>query len=137
MIGRLYPDARSGRDPCLASDPAGRSRDASGLPFAPRAGELLMFRGVAPDRRASASPRAWSAALRARMLLQMTDALTSRLRTLLGQVIRRCDCPRCDVGEYQKLLDEHLFEVGTIYRPEHLRAAWEKPTPRPTRPEGG
>jgi hypothetical protein len=69
------------------------------------------------------------------MLQQMTDALTARLKALLGQASPRCDCPRCDFAEYQKLLDDHLVAVGTIYRPEHLRAAWEKPTPRPTLPE--
>ena len=63
----------------------------------------------------------------------MTDALTSRLSALFGEVTPPCDCPRCDLAEYQKLLDEHLGALGTVYRPEHLRAAWEKPTPRPTR----
>jgi hypothetical protein len=63
----------------------------------------------------------------------MTDALTSRLTVLLGQLTPFCECARCDLAEYQKVLDEHLVGAGTLYRPEHLRAAWEKPTPRSTR----
>ncbi|HZJ53474.1 MAG TPA: hypothetical protein VFD38_04990 [Myxococcaceae bacterium] len=63
----------------------------------------------------------------------MTDALTARLVELLARVKPGCDCPRCDVAAYQKVLSEHLVAVGPGYRPEHLRAAWEKPTPRPDR----
>lgn len=60
----------------------------------------------------------------------MTDALTARLEQLLAGTPTRCDCPRCDVAAYQTLLAEHLVSAGAPYRPEHLRAAWEKPTPR-------
>lgn len=64
----------------------------------------------------------------------MTDALTARLKELLLSVTEAsCDCPRCDVDAYQRLLTEHLVTVGANYQPEHLRAAWEKPTPRPKR----
>jgi len=62
--------------------------------------------------------------------IRMTDALTARLTQLLACMPSCCDCPRCDVAAYQKLLSEHLVTAGTTYRPEHLRAAWEKPTPR-------
>ena len=41
-----------------------------------------------------------------------------------------CDCPRCNLAEFQRVLTEHLVTAGAGYRPEHLRAAWEKPTPR-------
>jgi hypothetical protein len=60
----------------------------------------------------------------------MTDVLTARLKQLLAVVDAGCDCPRCDVAEFQRLLHEHLLAAGAAYRPEHLRAAWEKPTPR-------
>lgn len=63
----------------------------------------------------------------------MTDALTARLKGLLALTHSRCDCPRCDVAAYQQLLAEHRVAVGAAYQPEHLRAAWEKPTPRPRR----
>jgi hypothetical protein len=66
----------------------------------------------------------------------MTDALTARLEQLLATAPTCCDCPRCDVGAYQKLLSEHLVAAGAPYRTEHLRAAWEKPTPRPRRAPG-
>lgn len=62
--------------------------------------------------------------------VRMTDALTARLIQLLAREPTRCDCPRCDVATYQQLLAEHLGAAGAPYRPEHLRAAWEKPTPR-------
>jgi len=58
----------------------------------------------------------------------MTDVLTARLKQLLARMEPGCDCPRCDVAEFQRLLDEHLLAAGAAYRPEHLRAAWEKPT---------
>ena len=60
----------------------------------------------------------------------MTDALTARLKQLLTIVETGCDCPLCDVAEFQRLVNEHLVAAGGAYRPEHLRAAWEKPTPR-------
>ena len=50
---------------------------------------------------------------------------TARLDQLLARMPTRCD-----VAAYQKLLAEHLVAAGAPYRPEHLRAAWEKPTPR-------
>jgi hypothetical protein len=61
---------------------------------------------------------------------EMTDALTARLKELLSLTHSRCDCPTCDVAAYQRLLSEHLVAAGAGYRLEHLRAAWEKPTPR-------
>ncbi len=61
---------------------------------------------------------------------QMADAVTSRLRALLKSVESVCDCPRCDVDAYRRALGEHLAAHGPGYRPEHMRAAWEKPTPR-------
>ena len=60
----------------------------------------------------------------------MPDALTAMLQDLLELEEPGCDCPRCDIGEYQRALTDHLNTVCPGYRPEHLRAAWEKPTPR-------
>ena len=61
----------------------------------------------------------------------MPDPLSARFRELLRLVDPRCDCPRCDLGAYQKALSEHLVAAGPGYHPEHLRASWEKPTRRP------
>ena len=60
----------------------------------------------------------------------MPDALTAMLKELLELEEPGCDCPRCDAGEYQRVLEEHLVASGPGYRREHLQAAWEKPTPR-------
>lgn len=56
------------------------------------------------------------------------DALTARLQELLELKEPGCDCPRCDVAEYQRALAEHLIASGN--RRRHLRVAWENPAPR-------
>jgi len=67
---------------------------------------------------------------------RMADVLTARLRELLESADPVCDCPRCDVDAYRQALSEHLAAHGPGYRPEHMRAAWEKPTPRRSREPG-
>jgi hypothetical protein len=66
----------------------------------------------------------------------MPDALSARLMQLLRCLKPGCDCPRCNLAEFQRAVTQHLVLAGAGYRPEHLRAAWEKPTPRRRKHDG-
>jgi predicted nucleic acid-binding Zn ribbon protein len=45
-----------------------------------------------------------------------------------------CDCPRCNLVEFQRAVSEHLVTAGAGDRADHLRKSWEKPAPRRKRP---